>query len=188
MEALLRGGILIVPPDWTGVPRATALFKTNAHPRLPSQKRPTATHVEHSGRQGIGRTSRQTRLPLAAIASMTARHLARCRQGAIKAQRAAITVPEAVARVDENAERRRFQPFRPHCPLLEGLPRRIGREIGRRPRRLRHRQDHPLRPIVERIHTAAIRFILSPAAKRLPSRSADIADEDHARRSRTAVE
>ena len=47
-----------------------------------------------------------------------------------EAQSAAIAVPEAVDGVDEDAERRGLQAFRPDRPLLEWLPGPLGGKPG----------------------------------------------------------
>ena len=77
-------------------------------------------------------------------------------------------------RVNEDAERRGFQPFGAHRPLLERLPRRIGGEKCDGAGRFRHRADDCLRPVVERI---GYRMATVPALERRPQRSADIAEQ-----------
>lgn len=50
-----------------------------------------------------------------------------------KSQCAAISVPQTIVRMDQDAERRRFQALGLHGPSLERLPGRIRRKIGRGP-------------------------------------------------------
>ncbi len=186
METQLPGWIAIVLPNRANVARAAARGEAIARPHLAFQMRATAPDIKQTGDQGLSGTGRNAWLLRTGIASMAGRHLARRRHGAIEAQCAAIAMPETVARMDQNTERRRLQPFRPHRPLLEGLPWRIGRKIGCSARRLRHRQDRLFRPVVERVHAASIRCISPPTGERLPDRTADIADEEDTGRGSSA--
>ena len=146
--------------------------------------RAASPHIEHSGPQGVHRAGRNARLADTVVARMAGSNGARLRQGPVKAERAAVAVPQPIPWVDQYAEWRSLQAFGAHRPLLEGLPRRIRWEIGRGADILGDGSDHPLRPIVEGIGAAAIRRACTPARERLPDRAADIADEHDACRGR----
>src|SRR5690606_32812075 len=90
-----------------------------------------------------------------------------------KSKRAAIAMPEAIAAVKQNTERRRPEVFGLHSPLLERLIGRIGRKIGRRPQRLRQWQDQRFRPGIERVRPV---IALLPARKMRPDGTTDIAE------------
>ena len=73
-----------------------------------------------------------------------------------KCQRAPISVPETVDGMNEDAERRRGQPLRPHRPLLERHVGRIGGIERRRPKHFCDGADDCLRPDIERIRSGML--------------------------------
>ncbi|MBP1857225.1 hypothetical protein J2Z75_000705 [Rhizobium herbae] len=82
--------------------------------------------------------------------------------------------------MDENPQRRSFQPLGPPCPLLEWLPWRIGWKIGSRAKKIRNRLYHRLRPCIERVLAATIRRSFAPALKHRPDGTTDIAEQNDA--------
>ncbi len=137
----------------------------------------TGRHIEGMfvhGCNGTGGETGLVRTGLAGMRTMRCR-LVLDRDG--KAERAAITVPEAVGGVDENAKRRSFQAFCAHRPLLERLPWRIGWKPRRRFGYNGNGTDDFFRPRIERIRPAAIRLVVPPAGKSRPEGAADVADQ-----------
>ncbi len=181
MECKLRGGIAIFRPGRTGIARKTTARRASRPPFLGAQMRATALNIESRRRDGIDGTRRKTGLLHASIAWVRGklRHLGFLRRLG-EAQCSAITMPQAIFRMDQYAERRRLQSLGLHGPALERLPGGIGREIGRSPQIRRDRPDDRLRPIVEGILAPTVVRHISPSRKRRPDRAADVAEQDDA--------
>lgn len=181
METQLRRRIAIISADRTGIAGKAAIYKTAGRPCLRPQMRAASPHIEYIDPQGIHRAGGNARLFHTVVARMANCELVRLRQCPVKPECAAIAVPETKSRMYEYTERRSLQSFGALRPLLKGLPGRIRGEIGGGAGGLRHRQDHLLRPLVERVGAAAVPSAFAPAAERLPDRTANIADQRNAR-------
>lgn len=94
-------------------------------------------------------------------------------------KRTAIAMPEAVIRMDENAERRGPEPFGPHGPLLERLPGRIGGKEGGCTMGRGNRGNHRPGPVVQRFGRQRAPMPVAPATKESPEGASHMPYQQH---------
>ena len=182
MKTQLFRWIAILGPDRTGVSGKTSRSHAAGLPFRRSEMHAARCNLEPGGQDCIRRTARKTWLVRTVITRMCVNRRRRSRQGMCEPKCAAISMPKAIFRMDENPQRRSFQLVGAHRPLLKRLPRRIGRKIGGRAKELRHGLDHYLRPCIERVLAATIKRSFAPALKRRPDGTTDVAQQNDAPR------
>jgi len=179
MKMQLLRRIAIVGSDRTGISRHASPRRAAGLPFHCFQVDAAGCNLKSGWQNSLRRTAGETGPIGTVVAGMRMLEARRRRQSLCETECSAISVPEAILRVDENAERRWSKSFSPHRPLLKRLPRWIGREIGGGAKGYRHRFDHGLRPRIERIFATAIGRAISPAPKRRPDRTSDISEQDN---------
>ena len=175
-EIRLSGAVGVLRADRAGAARPAA----EAH-AIPAGR---AFHMGHAGRDIVAgarerahRTGFQAPAPGAGFT--WARERRRRWNGELfaKTERAAVGMPEPVARMDEDSDRRGMDRLGPARPLLERPERRAAEgEEGRAAEFARQRLDHPPAPAVERIAQAVAS--LGRSGERAPALAPSHAGKD----------
>lgn len=177
MKADLLGSIAILSPDRTSVTSQTTLAHAAILSRLCFHECPASGDCKPDRAEGTNRTRRKTRLVAARIARVNNRPPRLASRYAIrtKQDRPAITVPEAIFRMDQQPKRRRFQSFRGHRPLLKRMPGLVRGEHRFAAKPCRCRVDLRFRPCIQRITYTGMH--LMPGSKHRPETTTAMTDK-----------